>query len=95
MELFFENDSLSEDEMRKGITLGLIEKGISPVLCGSAKNDIGIGRLMQFITNVFPAPCDSTLEKTTDGKEIKCSVTGDTSLFVFKTEYESHIGEIN
>ena len=95
MELFFENDSLSEDEMRKGITLGLIENGISPVLCGSAKNDIGIGRLLEFITNVFPSPCESGSEMTTDGKEVKCEDSGDTSLFVFKTEYESHIGEIN
>jgi elongation factor G len=95
MELFFENDSLSEDEMRKGITQGLIENGISPVLCGSAKNDMGIGRLLEFITNVFPSPCDLGGEMTIDDKEVECGSSGDTSLIVFKTEYESHIGEIN
>ncbi len=95
MELFFENDSLSEDEMRKGITTGLIENGISPVLCISAKNNYGVGRLLEFITNVFPSPCDTEGEKTTDGKEVKCDPSGDASLVVFKNEYESHIGEIN
>ena len=95
MELFFENDSLTEDEMRKGITTGLIENGISPVMCVAASNNIGVGRLMQFITNVFPSPCDTTDEKTIDGKDIKCNPTGDPTIFVFKTEYESHIGEIN
>ncbi|HEC43064.1 MAG TPA: elongation factor G [Bacteroides sp.] len=95
MELFFENDSLSEDEMRKGITTGLIENGISPVLCTSAEKDIGVGRLLQFITNVFPSPCDTEGEKTVDDKEIKCDPSGDTTLIVFKSEYESHIGEIN
>jgi elongation factor G len=95
MELFFENDSLSEDEMRKGITQGLIENGISPVLCGSAKMDIGVGRLLEFITNVFPSPCVTGGEKSTDGKEVKCEPAGQATLFVFKAEYESHIGEIN
>ena len=95
MELFFENDSLSEDEMRKGITTGLIENGISPVLCVAASNNMGVARLMQFITNVFPSPCDTTDEKTIDDKDIKCNPTGDPTIFVFKTEYESHIGEIN
>lgn len=95
MELFFENDSLSEDEMRKGITTGLIENGISPVLCISAKNNYGVGRLLEFITNVFPSPCDTEGEKTTDGKEVKCDPSGVASLVVFKNEYESHIGEIN
>ena len=95
MELFFENDSLTEEEMRKGITTGLLQNGISPVMCTSAIKDMGVGRLMQFITNVFPSPCDSTAERTTDGKEIKCNPAGDPTLFVFKSEYESHIGEIN
>jgi elongation factor G len=95
MELFFENDSLSEEEMRKGISRGLIENGISPVMCVAASNNMGVGRLMQFITNVFPSPCDTTEEKTVDDKDIKCHPTGDPTLFVFKTEYESHIGEIN
>jgi len=95
MELFFENDSLTEDEMRKGITTGLIENGISPVLCTSANKDMGVARLLEFITNVFPSPCDTQGEKTEDDKEIKCDPSGDTTLFVFKSEYESHIGEIN
>ena len=95
MELFFENDSLSEDEMRKGITTGLIENGISPLMCVSANTNMGVGRLLEFITNVFPSPCDAMGEKTIDDKDIKCNSSGDSTVFVFKTEYESHIGEIN
>ncbi len=95
MELFFENDSLTEDEMRKGITSGLIENGISPVLCTSAEKDMGVERLLQFMTNVFPSPCDMEAEKTVDDQEIKCVPSGDTTLLVFKSEYEPHIGEIN
>ena len=32
---------------------------------------------------------------TEDGTEVKCDASGPTSVFVFKTTVESHIGEIN
>jgi len=95
MELFFEKDSLDEDEIRKGIISGFMQRSISPVFCVSAETNMGIGRLLEFIANVFPSPADMGTVKTVDGKEIKIDPAGVTSLFVFKTEYEPHIGEIN
>ena len=56
MELFFENDGLTEDEMRTGITAGVIARGMFPVFCMSAKNNMGVGRFMEFLTNVAPSP---------------------------------------
>jgi elongation factor G len=56
---------------------------------------MGIERLLEFITNVFPSPCDLSSEKTTDDKEVKCDPSGEPAIYVFKSEYESHIGEIN
>ena len=95
MELFFEKDTLNEDEIRRGITSGLVQGSISPVFCSAAENNIGISRLLEFIANVFPSPADVAPFKTKDDKEVKTDPTGTTSLFIFKTEYESHIGEIN
>ena len=94
MELYFEKDTLTEEEARKGITIGLIERGIFPVFCISAKKDIGVGRLMEFIVNTVPSPADMP-PPNVSGKEIKCEKTGKISLFVFKTSVEPHIGEIN
>ncbi|MBN1131672.1 MAG: elongation factor G [Bacteroidales bacterium] len=95
MELFFENDTLSEEEMRKGITMGVINRGMFPIFCISAKKNYGVNRLMEFIANVIPAPNELKPALTTDGKEIVCDSSKSTSLFVFKTSVESHIGEIN
>ncbi len=95
MELFFENDTLSEDEMRSGITVGLLERGIFPIFCVSAKKNMGVGRLLQFITNVVPSANLLPAVKTTDDKEIAADEKGSTSIFVFKTSVESHIGEVN
>ncbi len=41
MELFFSNDSLTEEEIRKGIAKGILTRGMFPVFCISAKQNIG------------------------------------------------------
>ena len=40
MEKFFEQDSLSEDEMREGIRKGLIARGMFPVFCVCGGKDM-------------------------------------------------------
>ena len=95
MELFFENESLTEDEMRKGIKLGLIERGIFPIFCTSAKNNMGVARVMEFIVNAAPAPNELPSPSNTKEDEVVCDTSGKTSLFVFKTSIEEHIGEVN
>jgi len=95
MELFFENESLSEDEMRKGITLGLVQRGMFPVFCISATKNIGTHRLMDFICNAAPSSNDMPPVKTAEGEEVICDSKGPASIFVFKTTIEEHIGEIN
>ncbi len=95
MELFFENESLTEDEMRKGIKLGLIQRGIFPVFCASAKNDMGVARIMEFIVNAAPAPNDMPAAVNSKEEEIKCDASGPASIFMFKAALEEHIGEVN
>ena len=95
MELFFEKGSLDEDEMRKGIRAGVINRGLYPVFCTSAEKSMGIKRLMEFIVNVLQSPDKMPSEVTVEGKEIPTKEEGPASLFVFKSATESHIGEIN
>ncbi len=95
MELYFEKGELTEDEMRTGITLGLLSRDIFPVFCCSAKKDMGIGRLLEFITNVAPAPNQVPAAIDEKGNEVPCDPSEKTKLFMFKTSVESHIGEVN
>ncbi|MBE9509337.1 MAG: elongation factor G [Bacteroidetes bacterium] len=95
MEIFFEKETLDENEMRAGIKEGLIQRGIFPVFCISAKKDIGIERLMEFIVNAVPGPTDIPSPVNSEGNEIKCDLDGPASLFVFKSAIEEHIGEVN
>ena len=56
MEIFFEKETLEEQEMRKGISTGIINGGMYPVFCTSARKNMGVGRLLEFISNVLPTP---------------------------------------
>ncbi len=95
MELFFSNDTLTEEEIRKGIAKGIISRGMFPVFCISAKNNIGIDRLLEFIVNETPSITDMPAPKNSKGEEVKPNTSGSASVFVFKSSIEEHIGEIN
>lgn len=94
MEKFFEQDSLTEDEMREGIRKGLIDRSIYPVFCVSALKDMGVRRMMEFLGNVVPFVDDMPAPIDTTGKEIKPDPNGPLSIFMFKTTVEPHIGEV-
>ncbi|WP_339916619.1 elongation factor G [Yeosuana marina] len=94
LELFFEKGTLNEDEMRKGIKAGMLNHDLYPVFCTSALNDMGSGRLMGFIDNVAPAAADLKSEQTIEGEELSPKTSGPTALFVFKTLYQTNLGQI-
>ena len=94
MELYFDKGELSEDEMRKGIKLGMLDRSLYPVFCIAAKKGIGVARLMEFITNIAPTPYEKKMRQVVSGKELKMDASEAPSLFVFKTAVESHVGEI-
>jgi len=95
MELYFENGTLTEDEMRKGIKIGMLNNELFPVFCVSALKDMGSGRLMGFIDNVIPAAADLKPQLSVENKEVFYNPKDQTILFVFKTVYEPNLGKIS
>ncbi len=95
MDLYFDKGSLGEDEMRQGIREGLVSRGIFPVFCVCGIKDMGVRRLMEFLTNVVPFVCDMPKITNIKGKEVAADSERPTSLYFFKTAIEPHIGEVN
>ncbi len=95
MELFFTNDTLTEEEIKKGIAKGIRTRGLFPVLCLSAKHNIGVDMLMEFIITEAPSIADMPAPVNNKGNEIKPNPAGPASVYVFKSSIEEHIGEIN
>ena len=93
METFFEQGSLSEDEIRKGLGIGIREGAVMPIFCLSAKKDIGVKRLMEFTIRVAASPAER-IGVTKDGKQVECKQDAPVSLFIYKTAVEQHLGEV-
>ena len=81
MEKFFEEGTLSEEEIMSGLNLGVTSGQAYPVFCVSGKKDIGVKRLMEFIKGVAPAP--------------KVDEKGQPALFIYKNDVEQHLGEVS
>ena len=80
MEKFFDAGELSEEELHQGLNAGFVKGDFYPVFCISGKKDMGVKRMLEFLTEVAPAP--------------KEDVNGKTSLFVYKTALEQHLGDV-
>ncbi|MDR0834483.1 MAG: elongation factor G [Candidatus Symbiothrix sp.] len=95
MEKFFDEGTLTEDEMRAGIRAGLITRGMFPVLCADAERDMGVRRLMEFLANNVPIVNEMPAYTNTTGKAILPDAKAPTSVFVFKTTVEPHLGRVS
>lgn len=96
-EKYLEEETLSIDEARKGLTEGLRDNRVVPVLCGSALNGLGIDSLLNFMANAAPSPAGlSETATTADGEEIAklFSSDGAFSAFVFKTSVDQFSGRL-
>ena len=93
METFFEQGVLSEDEIRKGLGIGIRQGDVMPIFCLSAKKDIGVKRLMEFTIRTAASPAERKVV-TKEGKELECKVDAPVSLFIYKTAVEQHLGEV-
>ena len=80
MEKYFDQGTLSEEEIHRGLGLGVTSGDVYPVFCVSAKKDMGVRRLLEFIKDVAPAPAVKD---------------GPASLFIYKNDIEQHLGEVS
>ncbi len=95
MEKFFEEGTLTEEETIRGLKAVFAEAGVYPVLCACGVKDMGARRLMEFLGDMAPSVADAPKPVTADGAEVAPDASKPTSLFIFKTSVEPHIGEVN
>jgi elongation factor G len=98
MEKFFEQGTLSEEEMRAHIHEAVQKQLFIPVFATAAENNIGIARLMDFIAKYGSSPVDRKTVEAHDlnGKEIAINLTDpEPALYIFKTASEAQFGEMS
>ncbi|HOV84659.1 MAG TPA: elongation factor G [Paludibacteraceae bacterium] len=95
MEKFFEEGVLTEEEICDGLRKGVRQRGVFPVFCISALKNIGVSTLMDYLVKIAPSVAESEWPETKDGKKVEPNPNAPTSLYVFKTNVEPHVGEIS
>lgn len=95
MEVFFENGTLTDEELARGINQGIATRTMFPVLCTCAKHNQGVGRFMEFVAENLPSPLEVAPTTTKEGKELAFDPANPPVALVFKTAVEPHLGELS
>lgn len=99
MEKFFSGEQFDENELAKGLRIGVRNGEIKPVYCGSASKCIGIERLLDLITEYFPdyAQKGTVVAKDENSEDVVLE-TNEQEAFsaqVFKTIVDPFVGKIS
>ena len=95
MEHFFDDGTLSEEELREGLKVAIAHQEVFPVFCCSTVNNMGSGRVMGFINDICPSPADRPAAPLVDSGSLECKIAEGTTLFVFKTASEPKVGKVS
>ncbi len=94
MEKFFDEGSLSEEELTKGLRIALANGDFFPVFICSASQNKGSGRIMGFVNDIAPSPADRAGAMLEDGSRLSLDDTS-TSIFIYKTLSEPQVGMVS
>jgi len=100
LEKFFNDGTLAEADVLKGLKNGIAAGKIYPVLLGSAEKNIGVGLLLDMVIEYLPspdkaAPVEALKSETEDKIEFKRDPNGQPVVFIFKTVSEGHLGDMS
>jgi elongation factor G len=98
LEKFFDQGSLTEEEMRDGIHAAVQNRSLIPLFATSALTNVGTSRLMDFIAKYGSSPVDRATVEAHDesGEEVRVELTGsEPVIYIFKTLSEAHVGEMS
>jgi len=100
MEAFFDKGDLTPEQFEKGLRIGISAGEVYPILCGAGNQNIGVRRLLDFITQYGPTPLNRPPvegDSPASGKPLTRapSVDAPTAALVFKTISEAHLGELS
>jgi len=95
MEKYFDKGELDEVELVEGMKKAMINHDLFPLFCLSTERNMGSGRLMGFIDAICPSANEMPPQIINKEEQLHCDAEGPTSLFIFKTITESHVGDLS
>ncbi len=100
LEKYLDGHPLTIEELMGGLRAGTLARAFVPVMCGSATRNIGIDRMMDFISDCFPSPLDRGPKVGIDplsGESMERRPAPDEpfSALVFKTIADPYAGRLS
>ncbi len=95
MEKYFEAGTLDEEDLARGLKIGMAHRQFYPVFCASGQQDMGSGRIMGFIHDVCPSPADRPAAALEGGASKPCDPNARPCVFIFKTVNEPKVGNVS
>ena len=100
MNKYFEEGTLSDEDLSKGLKNSILNRTLVPVFAISATKGVGVNNFLDFASEYFPSPENTKgVEATLAGKDdkvfVKADKNGEPVIFIFKTISEQHVGELS
>lgn len=100
MERYFENDTLTDEELIGGLRSGLASGALMPVLATSATGLVGLRSFLDFVGAVVPAPSDRPPWRgrkpgSEEEVEVSADPSGPMSAVIWKTMRDPFIGRLS
>ena len=98
IEKYFEEGTLTPDEIRRGLREGLKNNRVVPVFCGATDKGAGIISLLNFIRNNFPSPLDGfdfKIDENGVEEEVPIDPAGKVAAYCFKTTIDQFSGKLS
>ncbi len=100
MNKFLETGDLSVAEIRKGLTLRIVQRDLCPVFCCGAYHNQGVRELLDELVQVLPSPLDVPPARgraNANGDQVTCKPdpAEPVAALVFKTLSEQHLGDLS
>lgn len=100
LEKFFNEGTLTNDEIIAGIKIGIFNGETIPVMGGSAIENMGVINLMNEIVEIMPSPVErravpATIVDNGEIENVTCDETKPFSGQVFKTVADPFVGKLN
>ncbi|MGD8623120.1 MAG: elongation factor G [Anaerolineae bacterium] len=100
MEKYFEEETLTRDEILRGLRARIGRGSLVPVLCGSAGMNIGMQPLMRAVIELLPSPVEAGPYPaqnlgTNQEVQLEADAAGDLAALVFKTMADPYVGKLS
>lgn len=94
MNIYFEEGSLTEEQLITGLKRAFIARDLFPVYAASSKTQAGVSTILDFITEFAPAPNELPIQVMDGSIKVDCDANAKLSLYIFKMLSDVKLGDM-